>query len=237
MSGLSIVLAAYNEEDAIQECVQEVLSYARGRDVEIILVNDGSTDKTGPLIDSMEASHPGLIRSVHLPQNRGMGAALKAGYAMVTRPWVTMLPADGQIKPVEIDKLLALSTDADVVTTLYGNRPVAPVRRLISLALRALTVLIVGTRAKTEGNYLVRREVLSRFNLHSDSFLLNLEIPIRAKRAGLRVKTATISVSPRIAGVSKAVTPRRITDTFVELFELRRILVAEALRSRFGNRP
>ena len=78
-----------------------------------------------------------------------------------------------------------------------------------------------GPRARTEGIYLVRREVLQSLGATSNSFLLNLEIPIRAKRAGYRVKTVFMSVHDRIAGHSKATSFKRIQQTFTELFRLR----------------
>lgn len=230
---LSVVLAAYNEEDAVIPCAAETVEFLATHvdDWELIVVNDGSTDGTARLIRDF-AAHSPRIRDLHLAHNSGMGAALKAGYAAARKEWITMLPADGQIKPREIQKLLAHAADSDVVTSLYDNLPRNPYRRVISLGLRALTALIVGTRAKTEGNYLVRRDLLRTFPLHSDSFLLNLEIPIRAKRGGHRVTTTYISVSPRIAGISKAVTPRRLSQTFADLFRLRWVMTLESLGLR-----
>lgn len=219
---LSLVVAAFNEEDVIEQSTSEIVDYLEKniKSWQLILVSDGSTDRTGEIIDRLAASIPHTT-ALHLKSNSGMGAALKEGYAHVTQEWVTMLPADGQIKPTEINKLLVDHENYDVVTSLYDNRKYTIQRKVISLVLRFLTALIVGTRARTEGNYLVRQSVLKSFPLYSDSFLLNLEIPIRAKRKKLRLNTVYISVSPRIGGYSKALAGRRVWQTFYELFLLR----------------
>lgn len=219
---LSIVMAAYNEEDALPDCVARNLDFLRQHvaDGELIIVDDGSADGTAALIDALAEAHPEVV-ALHLPQNGGMGAALQRGFADACKEWVTIMPADGQIDPFEILDFFAVAEDADLVTSLYHNREYNLQRKVLSLGLRALTTTIVGTRARTEGIYLVRREVLQSLGATSNSFLLNLEIPIRAKRAGYRVKTVFMSVHDRIAGHSKATSFKRIQQTFTELFRLR----------------
>lgn len=228
---LSVVLAAYNEEDCIVAFCEQVQVFLEEHfhDWELIVVNDGSTDNTRSLVETFAFKKP-RVKFAHLQKNSGMGAALKVGYRLATKDWVTMLPADGQIQPKEILKLTIHHEQTDLVTTLYQNREYTLFRKVVSLGLRFLTAFIVGTRARTEGNYLVKRSVLDSFDLRSDSFLLNLEIPIRAKKAGCRVKTVYILVSPRLGGVSKAVTGRRVFHTFYELFLLRLAMTKEKFK-------
>ena len=120
---------------------------------------------------------------------------------------------------------------ADLITSLYGNREYSLLRKILSRELRFLTVLIVGTRARTEGTYLVRRDVLERLGARSHSFILNLEIPIRAKVQGYRVETVIMDIKERIAGESKAVGFKRILQTFADLFRIR----VQMMRERFGK--
>jgi hypothetical protein len=143
-----------------------------------------------------------------------------------------MMPADGQIDAFEFLGFFAVASEADLVTSLYSNRLYSPVRNVLSFGLRILTAVIVGTRARTEGSYMVRRAVLQRLGAQSHSFLLNLEIPIRAKRAGFRVETVYMKVHERVAGSSKAVTLGRVGQTFRELFKLRLKMEKE----RFGGK-
>jgi glycosyltransferase involved in cell wall biosynthesis len=233
IDSLSVVIAAYNEVASLPRCLTRAIEFLgdQVKDWEVIVVDDGSTDGTKELVDELARDHPS-VTGLHLARNSGMGAALLAGYGMASKTWVTMLPGDGQIDPYEFPKLFKVADAADVVTSLYENRLENPFRRILSLGLRFLTVLIVGSRAGTEGTYLVRRDVLQELKPSSHSFLLNLEIPIRAKRLGYRVRTARIHVSPRMGGVSKAATLRRTAHTFVELFQLRFQMSSEKIGRR-----
>jgi glycosyltransferase involved in cell wall biosynthesis len=243
---LSIVMAAFDEEDALPACVERTLGFLAEHvpDGELIIVDDGSRDGTPALIDRLAATvrPPGRVVALHLERNSGMGAALLRGFAAAQKEWVTIMPADGQIDAFELLDFFAAAerTRADLVTSLYRNREYSPGRWVLSLGLRALTTAIVGTRARTEGIYLVRRAVLERLGARSHSFLLNLEIPIRAKRGGYRVETIHMNVHDRIAGASKATSVARIQQTFVELFRLRVQMERERLervRGRLRRQP
>ncbi len=219
---LSIVMAAYNEDEALPACVDRTLEFLRAHvsDPELIIVDDGSSDGTPALIDALAETHP-EVRAEHLAQNSGMGAALLRGFEVATKEWVTIMPADGQIDAYDLLAFFQVAEDADLITSLYRNRRYTIGRKVLSYGLRALTTTIVGTRARTEGIYLVRRDVLRQLGARSHSFLLNLEIPIRAKRGGYRVKTVYMNVHERTAGHSKATSYARVAQTFKELFRLR----------------
>lgn len=231
---LSIVVAAYDEVEALPRCVERTLEFLRRHvvDGELLIVDDGSTDGTGALIDALAAREP-LVRAFHLPRNLGMGAALLRGFAEARRDWVAMLPGDGQIDAFDLLALFAAHAAAagavDLVTTRYRNRRAPIVRRVLSLGMRALTALIIGTRARSDGTYLIRRAVLDALSPRSHSFMLNQEIPIRARRGGFRVTTVTTDVHDRIAGRSKAATPGRIAHTFLDQLSLRVALERERL--------
>lgn len=231
---LTIVMAAYNEDEALPGTVARTLEFLRAHvaDRQLVIVDDGSSDGTPALVDALAAEHP-EVEGVHLARNSGMGAALLRGFAEARGDWITIMPADGQIDPYDLLAFFAVSDGADLVTSLYRNREYELKRKVLSVGLRALTATIVGTRARTEGIYLVRRRVLERLHPRSHSFLLNLEIPIRAKRAGYRVDTVYMNVHDRTAGVSKATSYARIAQTFRELFALR----LQMERERWARRP
>ncbi len=230
---LTIVLPAFDEEDALPLTVARVRQFFADwvADPELIIVDDGSRDGTPAVVDRLAAEHAEVV-GLHLDRNRGMGAALQKGYAAASKRWVTMLPSDGQIDPYSLPDFFACieRTGADLVTSVYRNREYDPYRKALSVGLRVLTAAIVGTRARTEGTYVVRRTVLHDLGARSDSFMLTLEIPIRAKRFGYRVETIAIDVHDRVAGVSKATSYKRIAATFRELVALRIELERERTR-------
>jgi len=227
---LTIVMAAFNEEEALPRCAERTLAFLRQHieEGELIIVDDGSTDETWNVIESLEAREP-EVRGFRLAKNSGMGAALLRGFTEARQEWITILPADGQLDAFELLGFFDAAREADLVTSLYRNRRYPLGRKVLSLGLRTLTALIVGTRARTEGTYLVRREVLHALHPRPKSFLLNHQIPIRAKRGGYRVATVFMNVSERLGGASKAATPGRIWQTFFEHFTLRAAMERERL--------
>ena len=225
-TGLSLVVVAYNEEEALPLCVREAIEVLTPltRQLELIIVDDGSTDGTWGQAQILAEQYPHQLRLAQLPENRGMGAALKVGYRAATQPWVSFLHGDGQIAAEELLELFTLAPQADFITSRYHNQRRPLHRAILSHGLRFLTLMVLGGRPQTEGIYLFRRSLLEQLPLRSDSFLLNLEFPLRVQRAGISFRVARIALRARLAGESKATTEGRIWKTFRDLWALRRQL-------------
>ena len=116
MVSVSIVIPAYNEADNLRRTVDHVSSKAEslGMDYEIIVVNDGSLDRTGDVAHQLVKRLP-HIRLVGYKSNRGYGGALKAGYQVAIKDWITIFPADGQFDFSEIEHLLANTAPAELI--------------------------------------------------------------------------------------------------------------------------
>jgi dolichol-phosphate mannosyltransferase len=240
IEGLSLILPAYNEADALPLLIYEINQTLHDLDfLEVIIVNDGSQDTTSDVMQTLVVDHQqGKLEHINhlqvfdLPSNQGMGAALKYGFDRATLPWVSFLPADGQIAPQEL--LIAakiIQTDTILVSTAYHNRTYTWKRKILSHGLRLLNRCIVGVHVVSEGMYLIRRDVLQSFPLHSNSFMLNLEIPIRCHRLQYKCQLAHIAVRARQGGVSSATQWGRIYNTLQDLIKLRYVLEKE---SRFN---
>jgi len=115
---LSVFLPAYNEEKMLAKTTENVDEILRKTaiDYEIIIINDGSQDKTGEIADKL-ASQNKKIKVIHHRLNRGYGAAVKSGLYAARFPWIVLIDADGQFDFKEIDKFLKKQkeTGADVV--------------------------------------------------------------------------------------------------------------------------
>lgn len=228
-SHLSVVISAYNEEESLPILFDEVLDELRGwTSLELIIVNDGSTDRTEEVMHELklalvERERPEVsLVLCSLAENQGMGAALKTGYRTASQPWVSFLPGDGQIAPSMLLLLCeAAQRGARVVTTRYTNRDYTPYRKVLSRGLRLLSRVIIGVKITSEGMYLIERDTLLAMPMTSDSFMLNLEIPIRAARAQLPMAVVGIEVRPRQGGVSSATQLSRIFGTLSDLVALR----------------
>jgi glycosyltransferase involved in cell wall biosynthesis len=106
---LSIVIPVFNEEEVISEVLQELLQFAQGKNWEIIVVDDGSTDNTAEKIAFFDVK---LIRNL---SNKGYGASLKAGIRQAGADHVLIMDGDGQHNPGDIEKLVAYAEDYHLV--------------------------------------------------------------------------------------------------------------------------
>ncbi len=221
---LSVIVPAYNEAPTIEAVVQRVRQVALA--LEIIAVNDGSTDGTGPVLDRLAAA--GLVdRVVHHPVNRGKGAAYRAGVAAASGRVIVAQDADLEYDPGELPHLLEpiRSGRADAV---YGSRFQGGPRRVLffwhSVGNRALTTV---SNMFTNLNLtdmetcykLVRADVLKRLPLTATRFGLEVELTARLAQAGARIWEMPISYSGRTYAEGKKITWR---DGLAALFHILR---------------
>ncbi len=221
---LSVVVLAYNERENLEPVVEEALAVlgAQVPDLELILVDDGSSDGTGPLADALAQRSPGTVRVLHHEHNRGMGAGLRSGFGAAAGRWLSFLPADGQIDPADLLRLLAQAGEAKVVLNYYERRDDGLRRKVLSRGLRVLTWALTGSRWRNEGPYLIENGLQDRFAPQSDTFFYNLEIIIRCERAGIPMAAIYSRTRQRRSGQSKVTSGRRILRVAQELWRVGR---------------
>ncbi len=95
LEGYSIVIPVYNEEDGIIPVLTGVVKAIKGSNVEVVIVDDGSSDKTIELTTNFINTHESQLKIVRHPQNKGYGSALKTGFTVAKNDIVTFLDADG----------------------------------------------------------------------------------------------------------------------------------------------
>ncbi len=113
---LSIVVPFYNEEESVVEVcreIGEVLGAELTMDWELVMVDDGSSDRTGTLIDELDAGNP-RFRAIHLQPNSGQSAALEAGFRAARGEFIATLDGDGQNDPRDIPRLLQALQESGV---------------------------------------------------------------------------------------------------------------------------
>ena len=239
---LSVVIPAFNEEQnvvpVLEETVRALSAEPEMGSFEIIVVNDGSRDGTGARADEYAAQRP-QIRVLHHPENRGIGAALKTGYAAARGQWVVATCADGEVPVSDVVELMKLTPDADLVVSARQRQPGSGKRQLFSRVYHKLTNLLVGfDLSGMEGIYVVRRDLLNDLELTSNTPLLNLEIIMQCVSRGCRIARGEMHVLPRLSGQSKMATWRSILKIIFETLELRmRLVRSKILRNiRGGSR-
>lgn len=101
MKELTIIIPAFNEESSIETTLIELLEFPKAKDWEIIVINDGSTDKTKSILEKFSN-----VNVINHPYNKGYGAALKSGIKNTSTDLVCFFDADGQHNPKDIKNLL-----------------------------------------------------------------------------------------------------------------------------------
>ena len=203
LSGLSVVLPAHNEEGTVESVVDQVhgVLEALGIDYEIILVDDGSIDRTGDIGIGLKARIPKFRLVQHFP-NRGYGGALKAGFHAATKDWISFFPADGQFKFDEIRLLIGRMKDADIVSGFRADRKDVLIRRINAMAWKALVRLLFGRLCRDIdcGFKLFRRRILADLRLEGNGASIDTELLAGAKALGYRIGEVEVTHLPRTAG-------------------------------------
>ena len=120
---ISVFFPCYNEEANIETTTVDALRVFRriSDDFEIIIVDDGSVDRTGEIADRLAREHP-EVRAVHHHPNLGYGGALQRGFREATKPWVFYTDGDGQFDCEEVVKLLPRLNRCDIVSAYRLDR-------------------------------------------------------------------------------------------------------------------
>lgn len=209
---LSIVIPIYNEEKTIRELLKRV--EALDLEKEIVLVNDCSTDGTKAILAEYERPP---FRVVHHPVNKGKGAALRTGFAIVTGDIVVIQDADLEYHPREIPKLLdpILEGEADVV---FGSRFIGGGAHRVhyfwhyvgNTGLTLLSNMFTNLNlTDMETCYkLFRREILQQITIEEDRFGFEPEITAKVAHLGCRIYEVPISYYGRSYAEGKKITWR-----------------------------
>jgi glycosyltransferase involved in cell wall biosynthesis len=240
MLGLSIVLPAYNEEANVEDAVKRVSAVAGelGIPYEIILVNDGSADRTGEIGRALEQYIANFRLVEHYP-NRGYGGSLKAGFAAASHELIAFFPADNQFDFGEISLLLEAShKGADIVSGYRADRQDPFVRRLNAFGWNTLVRLMFGYLCRDIdcGFKLFRREILDHVHIVSDGAMIDTEFLAGAKARGYRIAEVAVTHLPRVAGEATGADLRVIVKAFRDLWEFRQRLSRELREERQADK-
>lgn len=203
LENLSVVLPAFNEEQVIREVVSSISRFlpSVADRFEVIVVDDGSTDRTGAILEEMMETDPALV-AIHHSRNRGYGAALRTGFSRARFDHVFYTDSDGQFDISEIHQLLPHISHADIVTGYRRNRKDPLHRKLNAALLRTFARVILGLRLRDIdcAFKVYRKEVLDSIDLLSDGILIDTEIFCKARRKGFSVREVPVSHFPRTKG-------------------------------------
>jgi glycosyltransferase involved in cell wall biosynthesis len=206
---LSIIIPAYNEENTISYVLNRIKNLVFPVDFqidkEIILVNDGSTDKTSKII--REFGNDDAFKVITLHQNLGKGSAIKTGLEHVVGDYVIIQDADLELDPKDIAKLVEriFIEDSEII---YGSRfhslskissKVPWLIRTANKILTQYTNLLFGCRLTDMATCykLINTDIIKKINLKCTGFEFEPEITAKLLRLGYKIIEVPVSYSPR----------------------------------------
>jgi dolichol-phosphate mannosyltransferase len=224
---LSIVIPCYNEAENAGKIENELFPVVRDlaatQSVEVIFVDDGSTDNTWQMLHDVVGKNPESLKNVTVrferhAENRGLGAALRTGFEAVNGRVIVTTDSDGTYRFSEIPALLAcLKPGVDIVTASPyhpkgGVIGVPHYRLVLSQGSSAIYRLLVDRRIHTYTALFraYRRIVIERVPFEADGFLAGTELMVKAMLSGYKVAEYPSVLHRRAFGTSKAKLARTI---------------------------
>jgi glycosyltransferase involved in cell wall biosynthesis len=221
---ISVVLPAYNEEENVGQAVRSVLEVMEPitPDYEVIVVDDGSRDRTSEVVEELAKSYP-KVRLVRHEVNQGYGGALNSGFQAATRDLIFFTSSDNQYDVAEVKKLLPYIETADLVIGYRGDRQDPFIRRFFAWGWNTLVNLLFGyvSRDIDCAFKLFKREVTHQVPITSKGAMIDTELLAGAKRKGFSIVEVPVSHFPRLAGEQTGANIRVILRAFKDLFRFR----------------
>lgn len=202
--GLSVPL--YNEQACVERTVAGLLDAMQGVPVQIALVNNGSTDDTGRLVNRLSIRHT-QVDAVHLTENAGYGGGILAGLSRLETPVVGWTWGDGQVEPAVVracwERLL--EGDVDLVKARRVERQDGRDRALVSGVYGRVMRHAMGVTTPDVNGCpkLMPRGVYEQLALRSLDWFLDPEAILKAEALGLRIAHVDAVMRPRPGGESK----------------------------------
>ncbi|HEY0757268.1 MAG TPA: glycosyltransferase family 39 protein, partial [Ktedonobacteraceae bacterium] len=218
---LSLVLPAYNEEQIIAATVEQAVHILAERvsDFEIVVVNDGSADRTGPILAELSTRHR-CVRVVTHQQNQGYGATLADGFAAATKALTCFMDADGQFDIHDLDRLLPFIQEYSAVIGYRIQRQDTWVRKLNAWGWKLVVYLALGVRVRDIdcAFKILRTTFLHEHPLETRGAMINAELLYKLKNASCTIREVGVRHLPRRSGRATGANLRVIGRAFRELF-------------------
>lgn len=219
--GLSVIMPAHNEEVAIAETVQAVLAAVSKwtQDFEIIVVNDGSGDRTRAILEELAAHEP-CLRVIHHEVNQGYGAALVSGFMAITKELAFFMDSDGQFDICDLERFFPLIGRYDAVLGYRVNRQDTWLRKFNAWGWNMLVRLVFKLRVRDMdcAFKLYRAKFFFEHQLETRGAMINAEILYKFTRAGYSYTQMGVRHLPRRGGHATGAKPVVIARAFRELF-------------------
>ena len=241
---LSYFFPAHNEEGNVEALVHDALEAlpALAERFEIIVVDDGSRDRTGAIADGLAAASPDIVRVVHHPTNLGYGAALRSGFRVARYGWVGFTDGDRQFAVSDLGRLTARIAEPDQPDVVVGfriRRADPLIRTLYARSYRLANRIFFGLRVTDVdcACKLFRRDALRGLRVESGGAFFSAELLIKLRAAGRSVAEVGVPHYARTVGSPTGARPSVILRAARDFWNLRLRMWVNARRAIGRGEP
>ena len=224
-ASLSVFFPAYNDAPSMPSLIRKTFAVLEQHvaDYEVIVVNDGSQDNTGEVLEELRREFAPHMRVQTHPQNRGYGGALRTGFASATKEFVFYTDGDSQYDVGELPLLLDLASPTTGLVNGYKLERHDPAHRVWIGAMYnfcARVLFRIRIRDIDCDYRLIRRTVLESVHLTSTSGTICVELVRKLELSGCEVREVGVHHYPRLYGSSQFFRLRSLATTFYQLWRL-----------------
>jgi glycosyltransferase involved in cell wall biosynthesis len=224
LSSVSFFCPAYHDENNLPILVAKVHAFLSkiALQFEIIIVEDGSPDKTGEVADSLAKTFSN-VRVIHHEKNKGYGTTLRDGYRGAQYDYVMYTDGDNQYDIEEFEPYLFLLDTCDVISGFVKEKAVSPRRKFQSFVYNTLIMILFFVRIQDVdcSMKIFKKKVLDIIDIQSTSAFIDAEMLIRTKRAGFKVGQFPVTHFERSSGLASGSKMSVIVPTIRDMLKFR----------------
>lgn len=221
--GVSVIMPALNEEKNLPAAVRDAVTILKRavKSYEVIIVNDGSFDKTGDVAEVLAKKYA-HIQVLHNRENMGLGNGLKRGTAAARMSYVTLYPSDNEMDKQSFRELILARTRADLVSAYMANPVARPfIRRIVSAAFVHFMNMLFGMRLRyLTGPFIAKTRALRMAHLSSDGVTILAELRVKLARRGASILEIPFTFRMRTHGSATLFRKKTLVQTVQTILEL-----------------
>jgi glycosyltransferase involved in cell wall biosynthesis len=228
---VSVIFPLYNDEATVRTVAVAALDLLQGYAdrFEVILVDDGSPDRSGRIADELGAEHPDRVRVIHHPRNLGYGAALRGGVAAARYEWICMVDGDNEYDVRDLKKMLEVRNFYRLIIAFRYKKLYSTRRIFISFVYNLVLRRLFRTpfRDVSTGIRAFHRSILQDIELTSNSPFAGAELAIKTMLRGYPVGELGIQTFPRSFGRGHSTSVSNIMATIRDMLRIRREIFSD----------